>query len=100
MLQLRKASLEVITPQGRQSVPLADRPMTLGRADGCDIVIAEPFVSACHARIEPDGEGYVVRDAGSTVIETPNIPPCRTLIFPPLRLNRQGGEHGTAREIA
>ncbi|PYQ10461.1 MAG: hypothetical protein DMH00_11175 [Acidobacteria bacterium] len=66
MLQLRKASLEVITPQGRQSVPLADRPMTLGRADDCDIVIAEPFVSACHARIEPDGEGYVVRDAGST----------------------------------
>jgi hypothetical protein len=26
-------------------------------------------------------------------------PPYRTLIFPPLRLNRQGGEHGACREI-
>ncbi len=34
------------------------------------------------------------------VIETPNIPPCWTLIFPPLRLHPEGGEHGTGREIA
>jgi signal transduction histidine kinase len=61
-----KAFLEVVTSDGRRTVPLSDHPITLGRAADCDVVIAEPFVSACHARIEPAGSGYVVRDAGST----------------------------------
>ncbi|MCI0407519.1 MAG: ATP-binding protein [Acidobacteria bacterium] len=61
-----KAFLEIVTSDGKRTIPLSDHPITLGRAADCDIVIAEPFVSACHARIEPAGSGYVVRDAGST----------------------------------
>jgi len=61
-----KAILEVVTSDGKRTVPLSDHPITLGRAADCDVVIAEPFVSACHARIEPAGSGYVIRDAGST----------------------------------
>jgi len=61
------ASLEVTTPDGaRRIVPLSERPLTLGRATTCDIVIEEPFVSGCHARIEFSGDRYVLRDAGST----------------------------------
>jgi len=62
----RRATLEVVTPRGKQNIPLTDRPVTLGRADDCDVVIPEPFVSSIHARIEPHGSGYVVRDVGST----------------------------------
>jgi signal transduction histidine kinase len=61
-----KAYLEVVTSDGKRTIPLSTEPITLGRAADCDVVIAEPFVSACHARIEPAGSGYVVRDAGST----------------------------------
>jgi hypothetical protein len=47
----------------------------------------------------PAGGGLVAKWRLRSVIRTPIIPPCRTLIFPPLRLNRQGGEHGACREI-
>jgi len=61
------ASLEVVTPEGsRRIVPLEARPVTLGRAADCDVVIEETFVSACHARIEPAPDGFVLKDAGST----------------------------------
>lgn len=61
------ASLEVISPQGvRTVVPLGGRPVTLGRSAECDVVIEQPFVSNLHARIEPAGDGFVVKDAGST----------------------------------
>ncbi|MCI0657472.1 MAG: ATP-binding protein [Acidobacteria bacterium] len=66
MSRSAKAFLEVVTSDGKRTIPLSDHPITLGRAADCDVVIAEPFVSACHARIEPAGKGYVVRDAGST----------------------------------
>jgi signal transduction histidine kinase/pSer/pThr/pTyr-binding forkhead associated (FHA) protein len=61
-----KAILEVMTPEGKRTIPLAGRSITLGRAPDCDVVISEPFVSACHARIEPAGKGYLIRDNGST----------------------------------
>ena len=67
MPTLPKASLEVVTPDGRRTViPLAGRPLILGRAADCDVVIEEAFVSGHHARIEPSASGYVLRDAGST----------------------------------
>jgi len=61
-----KAFLEVTTPEGKRVITLTDEPVTLGRAGNCDVVIPEPFVSGCHARIEPTGSGFIVRDAGST----------------------------------
>ena len=64
--QPARAALEVTTPEGKRTVLLTDHPVTLGRAEDCDIVIPEPFVSSCHAQIEPAKEGYVIRDAGST----------------------------------
>ncbi len=38
---------------------------TLGRAPGCDIVIARQTVSRLHARITREGPRYALRDAGS-----------------------------------
>ncbi len=45
---------------------LFDVPMTLGRAPHHHIVLQSPFVSANHARIEPDGVGHTITDIGST----------------------------------
>ena len=41
-------------------------PVIIGRSPGADIVIADEFVSARHARIAPTGTGAVVEDLGST----------------------------------
>lgn len=46
-------------------VPL-DGPVVIGRSPGCDIVIADDFISALHARIVPEGEMLVLEDLGST----------------------------------
>ncbi len=46
-------------------VPLRG-PVIIGRSPGADIVIADEFVSARHARIAPAGNGAVVEDLGST----------------------------------
>jgi ABC-type multidrug transport system ATPase subunit len=47
-------------------IPLGDRPLTLGRAADNDIVSALRFVSARHARIEPNGAAHRIVDVGST----------------------------------
>jgi predicted component of type VI protein secretion system len=39
---------------------------TLGRAQRADVVVADPTVSAEHARISRAGRGWVVTDLGST----------------------------------
>ncbi|HEU5154371.1 MAG TPA: ATP-binding protein [Gemmatimonadales bacterium] len=66
MSQSARAALEVTTPTGKRTILLTDHPVTLGRAEDCDVVIPEPFVSSCHAHIEAVKDGYVIRDAGST----------------------------------
>jgi len=38
----------------------------LGRAQECDVVVASTDVSRRHAEIRPDGEGWTIRDLGST----------------------------------
>lgn len=38
---------------------------TLGRSEGCDIVIDNPIVSRLHAQIEQQHDRYVLADAGS-----------------------------------
>jgi hypothetical protein len=40
-------------------------PVTLGRGSECDIVLPERQVSRCHAQIERDEGGYLLRDLGS-----------------------------------
>lgn len=47
------------------NVPLRG-PVIIGRSPGADIVIADEFVSARHARVAPTGTGAVVEDLGST----------------------------------
>ncbi|MDI6711601.1 MAG: FHA domain-containing protein [Anaerosomatales bacterium] len=46
-------------------VPL-DGPVLIGRSPDADLVIADEFVSAIHARVTPDSDGVVVEDLGST----------------------------------
>jgi signal transduction histidine kinase len=61
------ASLEVVTSAGnRKLIPLEEKPLMLGRSVDCDVVIEETFVSGHHARIEPAGEGFIVKDLEST----------------------------------
>jgi hypothetical protein len=45
--------------------PLKDKTLTLGRAADCDIVLPERQISRYHARVEPDEEGFLLRDLGS-----------------------------------
>lgn len=52
-------------PVQAQSVPIG-RPMTVGRAPDCDIILDHPSVSWHHARIEPQAGGYLIIDLGST----------------------------------
>lgn len=57
----------MIEDSGQRSEQLLpDVPITLGRAPHHHIVLRSPFVSANHARIEPDGLGHTITDIGST----------------------------------
>jgi hypothetical protein len=51
---------------GRPHLSLRSHPVTVGRADDNDLVLADPEVSRHHARLEPDGEGWRAIDLGST----------------------------------
>ena len=62
-----QASLVWERPDGSQvELPLTAEVMTVGRDEGAALRIDEPLVSRAHARIERRGDGYVVRDLGST----------------------------------
>jgi len=45
--------------------PVKGEPLTLGRAQDCDIVLPERQISRYHARIEQDEAGFIIRDLGS-----------------------------------
>src|SRR5947207_2947024 len=61
------AELEVTSPDGAErTVALADKAVTLGRADECDVVLAESKASRRHCRIEPRAGGWRVVDEGSS----------------------------------
>ena len=47
-------------------LPAARRPLVIGRAPTCDLVIDLPMVSSRHAILEPAGDGWRIRDLGST----------------------------------
>jgi ABC transport system ATP-binding/permease protein len=57
----------VVQDEGHtQEVALGGHALTLGRAPDNDIVLRSRFVSARHARIEPDGAAHRIVDVGST----------------------------------
>jgi hypothetical protein len=45
---------------------IGGEPVTIGRGEDADVVIADPQVSRLHAEIRPDGDGYVIVDRGSS----------------------------------
>ncbi|MBM4022746.1 MAG: FHA domain-containing protein [Planctomycetes bacterium] len=47
-------------------LPAGRRPLVIGRSAGCDVVLDQPMVSGRHAILETDGEGWRIRDLGST----------------------------------
>lgn len=53
---------QIVTPK---MVYLDAEICTLGRAEGCQILVRHPLVSRLHARIERNGPRYVIADAGS-----------------------------------
>jgi DNA-binding NtrC family response regulator len=58
------ARLVLALPDGRR-VPLGTRVLALGRDARCEVVLADPTVSAVHCRVVPTREGWEIRDAGS-----------------------------------
>lgn len=55
----------LLLPTGDR-VPLGEYVVSVGRANDCTIVLADPNVSRRHAEIRPSGDGFVVVDLGST----------------------------------
>jgi len=60
--------LEVVAAMGHQPGTRFDlnEGATLGRSDGADIRVDDPFASSAHARIFPRGDFMYVEDMGST----------------------------------
>ncbi|MGD9645016.1 MAG: GGDEF domain-containing protein [Pirellulales bacterium] len=52
--------------QGTWLLPVANRPLLLGRDPGCDLELADTGVSREHARLEPNTEGVLLVDLNST----------------------------------
>ena len=60
--------LEVIAAMGHEPGTTFDvgAGATLGRSDGADILVNDPFASSAHARVYPRGEFMYIEDVGST----------------------------------
>lgn len=59
--------LVVHPPEGRPIViPLGDEPVTLGRSERMTVALDDAYVSDEHALVARDGDGFTVRDLGST----------------------------------
>lgn len=61
-----RARLVIHTPEKTWEVTLKNNRLTIGRTPDNDICIPHPKVSRRHAEIEPQEDGYVLRDLGST----------------------------------
>ncbi len=61
------AELQILTPDGkRKSVPLAGKPITLGRAPTCDLSYPDDAgLSRQHLSIEPENDSFYLTDLGS-----------------------------------
>ncbi|MDR5683024.1 MAG: DUF3662 and FHA domain-containing protein [Armatimonadota bacterium] len=63
----RRAVLTVAEGEPRGAVvPVAARPILIGRRQGCDVVVPDPNVSREHLRVERTPEGALVVDLDST----------------------------------
>ncbi len=61
------AELQVLTPDGAtRTYALAGKPVTLGRAEECDLVLAEQKASRNHCRVEPHLGAWRVVDERSS----------------------------------
>jgi len=60
--------LEVVAALGHQPGSAFDvaAGATMGRGDGADILVEDPFASSAHARIFPRGDFMYIEDMGST----------------------------------
>lgn len=55
----------VIGDEGGLQLPVGPRTVVVGRAPGCELVLADDAVSSRHAELWADGDGVWVRDLGS-----------------------------------
>jgi len=57
----------IFRPSGsaEEYISLDNDVITIGRSEGCDIVIPQPTVSLLHARVEQQHDRYLLSDAGS-----------------------------------
>jgi hypothetical protein len=53
-------------PLAGTTLPRGEAPITIGRADGSTLVVADDYVSTNHARLVPQGDAWVLEDLGST----------------------------------
>ncbi len=51
--------------RGEQVLELGTTPITIGRADDCEVVLLEQSASRLHARLVPEAGGWVLVDEGS-----------------------------------
>lgn len=58
--------LIVVTPEGRQEIPLQPREWSVGRDPDNDVVVPAPAVSRHHARLLPHDGTFEIVDRGST----------------------------------
>ncbi len=54
-----------IIGRGEQIFELSGSVVTIGRADDCDVVLLEQAASRVHARLVPEGDGWLLVDEGS-----------------------------------
>jgi hypothetical protein len=64
--ELFPSSVLVLVSDRGGSVPLLDRALVAGRAATCDLVVADPRVSARHCEFAREGDAATVTDVGST----------------------------------
>jgi pSer/pThr/pTyr-binding forkhead associated (FHA) protein len=81
------------TESGGRSMEVDLRPgsITIGRGEGCDIVVDDPTMSRSHARVRSEGDAVVVEDLGSrngTLLNGERIATARIQVGDRLTLGR------------
>ena len=61
-----KARLALKTGGSGGPWELFPREYEIGRSSSADVVVADPSVSGHHAKLVPHGDGFAIRDLGST----------------------------------
>ena len=64
---MAKYVLEILDgDRAGEVLPVADRPLRIGRKPGNDLVLADEKTSGVHAEVVLEGDRHVLRDLGST----------------------------------